>query len=89
VAAKLNWARRKQPDFLAGYAVLLLVCFGSSVVKVGVWLFVGLTSLACFCVFPVNMFVHHKYRYHRKRLNDELLDKGCMWEEKPESMNDS
>ena len=63
--------------FLAACVVLLLFCFSLLVVQFGVWLFVGIASLTCFCVFLSGWSVHYNYCYHRKCLNDVSLDRGA------------
>jgi hypothetical protein len=78
MVAKLGSLGGLLGGFLAAYVVLLLFCFSLSVVQVGVWMFVGLTSLTCFCVYLSDWFVYYNYCYHRKCLNDVSLDKGAL-----------
>jgi hypothetical protein len=78
MVARLSGPQGWLIGFLAAYFALLLFCFGVSISKGGVWLYVGLISLVCCVVAFFGWFVRYNYRYHRKCLNVVSLDNRAL-----------
>jgi hypothetical protein len=76
-----------QGGFLVAYFALLFLCFSVSMVQGSVGFYVGLASLICCCFVFFGWFACINYRFHRKCLKVESLDKQrCSGEEKGKSL---